>query len=304
MSFVSLGELAAVATAVLWTLSAVAWTSAGRYVGALAVCFVRLLITCVFLTLHGLLFRGLPFPTDATWESWKLLALSGFFGFFLSDLLLFKAFLLIGPRLTLLVYSLMPPMTAVASWLYLGEPLALKDWLAMAVTVGGVAWVVAEQPQHDEPVERDEPQHGHRPGLGLLAALLATTLQVVGLLLAKQGIADNDPAAATYIRAIGALVGYAALLTVVRRWPAMLAAIRHPRAMPIMTAGALVGPYLGVICWLIALDRCNAAVVATIVATMPVLILPFSIVLYHERVSFRALFGAVASAVGIGLLAW
>ena len=34
-----IGELASLATAVLWTLSAVAWTSAGKRIGALAVVF-------------------------------------------------------------------------------------------------------------------------------------------------------------------------------------------------------------------------------------------------------------------------
>jgi 5-methyltetrahydrofolate--homocysteine methyltransferase len=45
----AIGELAALATAVLWTLSSLAWTSAGRYVGALQVSFVRLLITSALL---------------------------------------------------------------------------------------------------------------------------------------------------------------------------------------------------------------------------------------------------------------
>ena len=103
-----LGEFAAVGTALLWTLSAVAWTTAGRHVGALVVSFVRLLVATVLLAGHGLLFRGLVLPTDASYEQWRVLGLSGFLGFFLADLLLFKAFLMIGPRRSLLLYSLTP----------------------------------------------------------------------------------------------------------------------------------------------------------------------------------------------------
>ena len=51
MAGLQIGELAAVGTAVLWTLSAVAWTAAGRYAGALVVSFVRLMITCVMLSI-------------------------------------------------------------------------------------------------------------------------------------------------------------------------------------------------------------------------------------------------------------
>jgi Amt family ammonium transporter len=58
MKEMQLGELAAVAAAVLWTLSTLAWTSSGRRIGALAVSFHRLMITCVFLAVYGGLVRA------------------------------------------------------------------------------------------------------------------------------------------------------------------------------------------------------------------------------------------------------
>ena len=47
MTWEQFGEIAAVGTALLWTLSTLAWTSAGRHVGALPCCFLRLVIACV-----------------------------------------------------------------------------------------------------------------------------------------------------------------------------------------------------------------------------------------------------------------
>lgn len=76
-----IGELAAVGAAVLWTLSTLAWTSSGRRIGALAVSFHRLMITCVFLLLHGGLARGCWLPTDADGRTWLILGLSGLTGF-------------------------------------------------------------------------------------------------------------------------------------------------------------------------------------------------------------------------------
>jgi hypothetical protein len=40
------------------------------------------------------------------------------------------------------------------------------------------------------------------------------------------------------------------------------------------------------------------------VNTMPVLSLPFSILLYRERVSFRAAAGAIVTVIGVGLMCW
>ncbi len=116
-----IGELAALVTAVLWTLSALAWTSAGRHVGALAVSFLRLMLAVGMLMVYGYFRRGLPWPSDADPRVWQVLGVSGFLGFFVSDLCLFKAFLIIGPRLSLLlVTSLTPPLVVLISWAWRG----------------------------------------------------------------------------------------------------------------------------------------------------------------------------------------
>jgi drug/metabolite transporter (DMT)-like permease len=300
MSWAQIGELAAMTTAVLWTLSALAWTSAGRHIGALSVCFIRLAITCLMLMTYGSLVRGLPLPTDAAADCWIVLGISGFMGYFLSDLCLFKAFLLIGPRLTLVIQSLMPPLAAVVSWAFLGDPLNARHWLAMGVTLLGVVWVTLEQPPAIESKEMaPSPQHGR---LGVTLALMAAVAQAVGTVLSKKGIGDYDAVAATFIRVLGAMIGYLILLTLLGRWPRIFRAARHTRAMVIVTFGSLVGPFAGVALFLVALRHCNAGIVATIVSTTPVLILPFLIVVYRERVSLRAVGGAVLSVLGVALL--
>jgi len=81
-------------------------------------------------------------------------------------------------------------------------------------------------------------------------------------------------------------------------------AVRDARAMAIVTVGSIVGPFLGVVVCMIALRHSPTGVVATIVNTMPVLILPFAILLYHERVSFRAAAGALVTVIGVGLMCW
>ena len=72
--------------------------------------------------------------------------------------------------------------------------------------------------------------------------------------------------------------------------------------MAIATFGAVVGPFVGVVFSMIALRHAPTGVVATIIATMPVLILPFSIFLHHEKVSLRAVAGAIVAVAGIALL--
>jgi len=291
------GELAAMGTALLWTLSTLAWTSAGKHVGAMAVCFVRLVLAVLLLAAYGGLVRGLWWPVDVPVENWVVLGVSGVAGFFLADLFVFKAFLLIGPRLTLLLQSFTPPLAAQFSWLLLGDKLSGWQWLAMGVTLSGVVWVVLERPNGSHTAH-----DARRIAQGIVLGILGAAVAAIALVLSKKGIGTYDPAAATMIRVLGGIIGMVPLVTLSRRWPMVVDTVRHPRAVPLIVFGTFVGPFLGVILYMIAVRHCAAGVVSTIISTMPVLILPCVIVLYREKVSFRAAGGAVLSVVGVALL--
>jgi drug/metabolite transporter (DMT)-like permease len=297
MTDVQLGELAAVGTALLWTLSTLAWTSAGKHVGAMAVCFVRLLMACALLSVYGRTVRGLWLPSDASGETWLVLGISGVAGFFAADLLVFKAFLVIGPRLTLLLQSLTPPLAAQLSWFVLGERLSGWQWLAMSVTLAGVVWVVLERPNGTG--DGHDPRRMAR-GIGL--AVLGAVVAAVSMVLAKKGLGNCDVGSATFIRVLGGVAGFVILLTITRRWRSITAATWHSRAVGTIVFGTVVGPFLGVLCYMGALRHCPAGVVATIIATMPVLILPCVILIYRENVSLRAVGGAILSVLGVALL--
>ena len=50
------------------------------------------------------------------------------------------------------------------------------------------------------------------------------------------------------------------------------------------------------------LRRAGTGVAATIIATVPVLLIPVAILYFRERVTLREIFGSVVAVVGVGLL--
>jgi drug/metabolite transporter (DMT)-like permease len=74
------------------------------------------------------------------------------------------------------------------------------------------------------------------------------------------------------------------------------------RAFLLTILGAVFGPVLGVTFSFIGISRTNVAVAATIMATSPVLMLPVVRVLYRERLSWRAVGGAVIAVAGVAML--
>jgi len=294
---IGIGEWAALGTALAWTLSALAWTEAGRRIGALATSYIRLIVASAMLAFYGWLARGRWLPSDADADTWLFLGLSGFFGFFLADLLLFRALVLIGPRLALLIQSLTPPITAIISWLFLDDQIAGINWIGMVLTLAGISWVILGRTKSGAPVvERAARRRG------IVLSVTACFAQAIGYVLSKQGIGDYDAAAATFIRVLAGMAGFMLLITVTGRWSRIWAAARDRRAMAVVTYGSFVGPVLGVALSMVALRLCPAGVAATLIGMSPVLILPFVVVIYRERLSPQAIGGAVLAVVGVALL--
>ncbi|PYQ62752.1 MAG: EamA family transporter [Acidobacteria bacterium] len=294
----TLGQLAALGTAFCWAFSALAFAAAGRRMGVLPLNLIRLAMALGFLALATWALRGLPLPVDATPRAWGWLAVSGLIGFVFGDLCLFQAYVLIGPRIASLMMSFAPLLTALIGWLVLGETLTGRDALGVALTVAGISWAVLERREPADGVPHDPRSRAAGLALGFCGALG----QAGGLVLSKLGMGSYDPIAATEVRVIAAIAGYALLLAVVRGWPRVAVAARDRRGLGFAATGAFFGPFLGVSLSLFAVRHTVAGVAASIMALQPVLIIPLVVILHRERVGVGGVAGALVAVAGVALL--
>jgi drug/metabolite transporter (DMT)-like permease len=290
------GELAALGTAFFWTVTALSFEAAGKRVGSLSLNLIRLCIGFLFLSLFLALFRGAPLPLDAKSHHWVWLSISGVVGFTLGDYLLFKGFILIGSRVSMLIMALVPPLTALIGWVVMGEKLSPANFLGMALVVGGISFVVLERSPNHRQVQFS------RPLRGVLAAFGGAVGQAVGLVLSKYGMGDYDAFAATQIRIIAGTAGFCVVITVMGLWPRVRSALRDRKAMGSMSLGSFFGPFLGVSFSLLAVKYTATGVAATIMAIVPVLIIAPSVLLFKEKVTPREIAGAVVAVAGVAVL--
>jgi drug/metabolite transporter (DMT)-like permease len=294
-----LGELAALATSVLFSATSTQLTLAGRQVGSMVVNRLRLLLATLFLTGAHFLLK-LPLPWLAGGQRWFWLSLSGIVGLVLGDALLFEAFIRIGPRLAMLMMSLAPILSTLLAWLFLGERLSLLQLVAIFVTVFGIAWVVQDR-------NGQASAEGAARGLafsGLLFGVGAAAGQAVGLVLAKEGLAGDFPAlSGTFMRMLAAATVLWAFTLFRRQAGDTLQKLSsRPRAALWILGGSFTGPFLGVTLSLVAVQRTEVGIASTLMALPPVFLLPVGYFVFKERFGWPAVLGTLVALAGVGML--
>jgi drug/metabolite transporter (DMT)-like permease len=289
------GEFAALFTAFFWTVTSLAFETASNKIGTIAVNILRLVIGFVFLTIYSFIRRGLILPTDASVENWIWLALSGLAGFVFGDLFLFKSYTIIGSRFSMLIMTLVPPITAFFSFLIIGERLTLFHGLGMTLTFAGISMAIFGRSGRGEKLSlKLAPK-------GILYALGGAVGQALGLVLSKLGLRDYDPFAATQVRIIAGIIGYTGLVTILFRWGNVFRAAQNREGMALTTLGAFFGPFLGVSFSLIAVKYTEAGIASTIMSLVPVFIILPAVIIYKEKVTLPEMIGALVSVGGVAL---
>ncbi len=291
------GHLAAITAAACWTVSATAFSLAGRRIGSVPVNILRFALAWpAVLCAHRALY-GSWWPVGAPAWAWRDLLASGFVGYFLGDLCLFRAFVDIGPRRSLLFMSLVPPLTAVLEAIALHQHWTVRQWLSMSVTVAGIAMVVASRTER-----QNVPNYRLR---GYLLALGGAVAQAIAMVLARHGVPALPGAwSASVLRITSGAVCFG-MLAILREDPRRLRrAVADRTAMIAVLVGALAGPLVGVTLVLYALAQIPAGIAQTLTSTSPVLILPVSHWIDRERIGVRAIVGALVACTGVALLLW
>lgn len=312
------GELAAFATALCWTVSALLFEGASRKLGALAVNFYKVLIASFLLVAAALILRGQAFPLDASPRAWLYLAVSGFIGFVIADYFLFNAYILIGSRITVIFQALTPLFTAFLAFAVLGERMRPERLIGMSFVIAGILLVVLSRQRSGQgsaahgAQSRNLAHPGNssahpaksfaHPAKGYVFAFFASVFQATGLIFSKIGLGDYSAIAGTQIRILTAILGFALQALLLGKCQSVMREpLRHAGTMRFIFAGAIFGPFLGVSFSLFALQNTNAGAASTLMALTPILIIPPSILILKQKVHGLELAGAILAVCGAAL---
>jgi drug/metabolite transporter (DMT)-like permease len=292
-----LGEMAAMATSVLWAVSSSFFTLGGRQQNPFITNRVRLVGATLLLFVTHLLFLGTVLPTESIYV-WLLLALSGIIGLAVGDGMLFLAYVRIGPRVSMLLMSLVPIVTTASAWIFLGETLGLEKIFAIGIVIGGISMVILER--------RKGPSIFKITVIGILLGLGAMLGQAIGLLIAKEAMVNMDssnvPLSATLIRMICGTIALWIASIGGGKIKRTLSSVKDRKFMRFILFAMVFGPYLGIWASYIAIDNAPLGIASTLMALPPLFMIPISRVIFKERITMISVLGTVVAIIGVAII--
>jgi drug/metabolite transporter (DMT)-like permease len=298
-----IGEIAALATAFCWSITSYAFTNASRRVGAIQVnidrmAFASIILICI-IGIFGI-------SLTLSFNQISNLVISGILGLVLGDSFLFKSFQLIGARLGIIIMAAVPVLSAILAFFFLNEIISYLGMVGMLLTILGILIVVLEKKSANDnnlPLNK----------IGILYGFLGALGQAAGLIFAKFAFLENlvedgqggelNGFAASFIRLFSASIIILPIAATFRRYknPINIYSKDNYSARVILI-GTVFGPVLGITGSLIAIAYANVGIASTLMATMPIIMLPISRFYFKEKLDWKAIIGAFVAVVGAAII--
>ena len=290
-----MGEVAALTAAALWALASLIYADLGRSISATVLNFAKSAVALLLLAATALILEGSILPTLG-WTALGWIALSGLVGLAIGDTAFFWALNRIGARRSLLIWALAPAMTAGLGAVFLGEAVNTAMVAGIGLTTAGVAWVITEQEGGESAsllrVDR----------FGIFLALVAAGSQAGANILLKLGEAGVSALQISVLRLAVGVVGMGIVVGALGRLREVPRVFSGRRTAGRLILACFLGTYLGIWLTTVGLKATHAGIAATLASTSPIFILPLAWMVLGERLSPRAVTGALVAVLGIGIL--
>jgi drug/metabolite transporter (DMT)-like permease len=289
------GELAALAASFLWAAASILYSRIGRQITPVRMNLLKNVLAAGMLIITLWFGGGLFYGVDSF--ALLLLLISGAVGIGLGDTAYFHALKTIGPRRSLLVMILSPPITGVIALVFLDEQLSSGAWAGIFLTVIGVSWVISERVSGSG----FDSQNILR---GIYFGFLAALAQAVAAILSHAVFLHTNlsPMRSAFLRVIGGILIGAVWMPVVKSTEDTHFRPAHSIRLWLKIGFAVfIGTYLALWLQQVSLKFAAAGIAQTLFATSPLFVIPFALWM-GEKVSVRAILGSVLAIIGVSFL--
>ena len=287
----------AIAAALCWAVASLVSADVTRTLGGLAFNRLRLFFVSIMLISYTF-FIDTWFTISA--EYLTIIIISGLIGIFVGDTLLFIALQKIGPRRNNILFSLAAPFTVIINIFFLREIVSFVSIFGCFVVFFGVVIAIAYGDKNNED-HRWETVEGSLT-IGIFLAICAALCQAIGVVMMKPILnLGADPIASAAIRTTTSCMLLA--LTFLLNFEIFKAKKNLTIKIVLQSIiSGFLGMALGMSLLLIALQKADAGIVATLSSTSPIMILFLLWILTKKMPTIPAWIGTMIAIFGTGLI--
>ncbi|PIW70756.1 MAG: hypothetical protein COW08_00295 [Ignavibacteriales bacterium CG12_big_fil_rev_8_21_14_0_65_30_8] len=290
-----LGEFFALLTAISWSGGSFSFAEAAQRVGSIQLNVNRVILASVFLSLTILVFN---FDYSISGYQFKYLVVSGIIGIVIGDTFLFSAYKNIGARLSMLLMSTAPIISTILAFIFLNESIGLTAIVGIAITISGIILVVLNS-------DNSLNTKYKITKIGIILGLLGAAGQAIGLVFAKEAFNSGElnGFVATFVRVFASVLFILPVTIIFRKYknPIKLY-LNDPKAFLFTVVGTVFGPFLGITLSLLAIKYTKIGIASTIMATVPVIMLPMSKYLHKEKFTWKIIIGTFMAVGGVAII--
>ncbi len=287
------GEIIAILTAFCWAISSSIFEESGKKIGSFNLNLTRLLFAFVFIATYNFFVNGMILPLNATPEVIIFMAISGIFGIFLGDMMLFEAYVLLSARVTLLIMFLVPPLTSLLSFIFLGDKMLTIEIVGMIVIIFGIYLVVSS---------KGDKTKTELSKKGIAFAFGSTLMQSISNVVSKHSVAEYDAFLSAEIRIIAGLLAFCILYTFKGHWGTYLKTFSDKKVLTKIGIGSFFGPFLGIALTLVSLQYISAGVSSTLSSMSPIILIPYVTLIKKEKITKNDIIGTIVAFFGLLLI--
>ena len=289
--------LIAILAALCWAIASLISADVTRRIGGLAFNRVRLFFVSIMLI-------SFTFYLD-TWgtinqEFLFTILISGIIGVFLGDTLLFIALQTIGPRRNNILFSLAAPFTVILNIIFLNELMSTVNLVGCIIVFFGVVVAIAYGNSKDKD-HRWEIVEGNIYS-GIFLGVVAALCQAIGLIMMKPILSMGaDPIASASLRTAISFIFLSFTFFLNFNIFNQKGSLNLKIIGQSIISGFL-GMALGMSLLLIALQKADAGIVATLSSTSPIMILLLIWLITKKIPTIGAWIGTILAIIGSGLI--
>lgn len=293
-----LGQALGLVTAFCIAQNSVIYRYLGGRIGSESVAHIRMWLALPLIVLLTRAVEGIWFPVGWSFTTYLTLLASGAIGYFLTDLLMFRAYVLLGSRESMVIMTLSPVVTAILSFFIYAERLNPVQTLGMLITIAGVLMMAILDGRHT--IIEDERTNRRA---GVLYAILGALFQSISFLLAKFALGEGGPVSTNLVRNLGGLGAFIIYSGVIRgHMKAHFRSLKDRRALLLLLAATVAGPVVGMSSQMKAFSLAPVGLVTTITQISPILLLPYDWLVAKRTISQASVIGTLLSIAGIAIL--